>query len=87
VNINLTDNLNVFGNFAHAERFVDLGVYYNQGRVDPLVEDEKSDQIEAGLGWASPTLNAKVNGYWMTWRTNPPITDLSKAGEPGTTEW
>ena len=35
VNVNLTDNLNVFGNFAHVERFVDLGVYYNQGRVAP----------------------------------------------------
>ena len=84
VNINLTDNLNVFGNYAHAERFVDLGVYYNQGRVDPLVEDEKSDQLEAGLGWTSPSLNAKVNGYWMTWANKSArITDLSKAGEPG----
>lgn len=84
VNINLTDNLNVFGNFAHVERFVDLGVYYNQGRVAPEVEDEKSNQIEAGLGWTSSSLNAKVNGYWMTWENKAAsIRDVSKAGEPG----
>ncbi|MBP1690874.1 MAG: TonB-dependent receptor, partial [Bacteroidetes bacterium] len=84
VNVNLTENLNVFGNYAHAERFVDLGIYYNQGRVDPQVEDEKSDQIEAGLGWTSEGLRGKVNGYWMTWANKSArITDLSKAGDPG----
>ena len=84
VNINLTDNMNVFGNYAHAERFVDLGVFYNQGRVAPDVEDEKSDQIEAGLGWTSSSLTAKVNGYRMTWSNKSAyIRDVSKAGEPG----
>ncbi|MBS1214550.1 MAG: TonB-dependent receptor plug, partial [Proteobacteria bacterium] len=84
VNVNLTENLNVFGNYAHAERFVDLGIYYNQGRVDPQVEDEKSDQIEAGLGWTSEGVRGKINGYWMTWANKSArITDLSKAGDPG----
>ncbi len=83
-NYNVTDNLNVFGNWAHVERFVDLGVYYNQGRVDPGVEDEKSNQYEAGIGWTSPALRTKLNGYYMTWENKSArITDLSKAGEPG----
>ena len=74
----------MFGNYAHAERFVDLGIYYNQGRVDPQVEDEKSDQIEAGLGWTSEGVRGKINGYWMTWANKSArITDLSKAGDPG----
>lgn len=84
VNVNLTDNVNVFGNWAHVERFVDLGVYYNQGAVDPDVQDEKSDQIEVGAGWTSEGLRAKVNGYHMTWANKAArIQDASKAGEPG----
>ena len=48
------------------------------------VEDEKSNQIEVGLGWTSSSLNAKVNGYWMTWENKAAsIRDVSKAGEPG----
>ena len=76
--------MNVFGNFAHVERFVDLGIYYNQGRVDPNVEDEKSDQFELGLGWTSPDVTAKINGYYMLWKNKSArIQDLSQAGQPG----
>ena len=84
INYNATPNLNIFGNFAHVERFVDLGVYYNQGRVNPNVEDEKSNQFELGLGWNSDYLYAKLNGYYMLWDNKSSyITDQSKAGEPG----
>jgi outer membrane receptor protein involved in Fe transport len=83
-NYNATENWNVFANFAHVERFVDLGVYYNQGRVNKNVEDEKSNQIEIGTGWASPWLFAKLNGFWMVWENkSASITDVTKAGTPG----
>lgn len=84
INYNINKNLNVFGNFAHVERFVDLSIYYNQGRVDPNVEDEKSDQYELGFGWTSPDFSAKLNGYYMLWKNKSSrIQDISKAGEPG----
>ncbi len=84
LNYNVSKNVNVFGNFAHVERFVDLGIYYNQGRVDPNVEDEKSDQFEFGLGWTSPDLTAKINGYYMLWKNKSArIQDISQAGLPG----
>ncbi|HMT12300.1 MAG TPA: TonB-dependent receptor, partial [Ignavibacteria bacterium] len=83
-NYNITKNVNVFGNFAHVERFVDLGIYYNQGRVDQNVEDEKSDQFELGLGWTSPDFTAKLNGYYMLWKNKSArIQDVSQAGQPG----
>jgi outer membrane receptor protein involved in Fe transport len=84
LNYNFDENLNVFGNFAHVERFVDLGVYYNQGRVNPDAGDEKSNQYEIGIGWTSPDLRARLNGYMMSWENkSASIQDLSKAGEPG----
>ena len=84
LNYNFDENLNVFGNFAHVERFVDLGVYYNQGRVNPDAGDEKSNQYELGIGWTSPDLRAKINGYLMSWENkSASIQDVSKAGEPG----
>jgi outer membrane receptor protein involved in Fe transport len=84
LNYNVDDNLNVFANWAHVERFVNLSVYYNQGRPDPTVDDEKSNQYEAGIGWTSEGVRAKINGYFMTWENKTAsILDLSKAGEPG----
>jgi len=84
VNYNATENFNIFANFAHVERFVDLSVYYNQGRVNPEAGDEKSNQYEVGVGWASKNLNAKLNAYSMTWdNKSSRIQDQSKAGEPG----
>lgn len=83
-NYNATENINVFGNFAHVERFVDLSIYYNSGRVNPAAEDEKSNQFEAGIGWTSRDINAKLNGYTMTWdNKSARIQDVSKAGLPG----
>jgi len=84
LNYNLSENFNAFGSFAHVERFVDLGIYYNQGRVFPEAEDEKSNQFELGLGWQSSAFRAKINGYTMTWENKGArIQDLSKAGQPG----
>ncbi|MEW6509613.1 MAG: TonB-dependent receptor [Bacteroidota bacterium] len=84
LNYNFDENLNVFANFAHVERFVDLGVYYNQGRVDPSVGDEKSNQYEVGVGWTSPDVRGKINGYMMSWdNKSARIQDQSKAGQPG----
>jgi outer membrane receptor protein involved in Fe transport len=84
VNFNATKNLNLFANFSHVERFIDLGIFYNQGRVFPGAEDEKSDQFEAGLGWNSDWINAKINGYYMLWdNKSARIQDITKAGEPG----
>jgi hypothetical protein len=83
-NYNVNENLNVFANFAHVERFTDLSVYYNSGLVNPDAEDEKSDQFEAGIGWASEQVRAKVNAYTMDWKNKSArIQDVSKAGEPG----
>lgn len=83
-NWNATKNLNLFGNFAHVERFVDLGVYYNQGRVNPDAEDEKSNQFELGFGWTSGIFSAKLNGYYMLWdNRSSSLQDQSKAGTPG----
>jgi outer membrane receptor protein involved in Fe transport len=83
-NFNLNNNINLFANFAHVERFVNLAIYYNQGRPDPTVGDEKSDQVEAGIGWTSPLVRAKVNGYLMTWANkSASVLDFSKAGFPG----
>ena len=83
-NYNITENWNVFGNFAHVERFVDLGVYYNYGVLDPNAEDEKSDQFEFGLGYISNWINAKVNVYNTLWKNKSSrIQDPSKAGQPG----
>lgn len=83
-NWNLNDNWNLFGNFAHVERFVDLGIFYNQGRVSPGAEDEKSNQFEGGIGFINNELYAKVNGYFMTWdNKSARIQDISQAGQPG----
>jgi outer membrane receptor protein involved in Fe transport len=84
INYNATKNLNLFANFAHVERFIDLGVYYNFGRINPDAEDERSNQFELGLGWSSDWINAKLNGYYMLWDNKvASIQDISKAGEPG----
>jgi outer membrane receptor protein involved in Fe transport len=84
LNYNATKNINVFGNFAHVERFVDLGVYYNQGRINTAAEDEKSNQFELGVGWNSDALYAKLNGYYMLWdNKSASIQDQSQAGQPG----
>lgn len=84
LNYNATQNLNIFANFAHVERFVDLGVYYNQGRINESAEDEKSNQFEFGLGWNSRELTAKINTYYMLWdNKSASIQDQSQAGQPG----
>lgn len=84
LNYNITNNINVFSNFSHVERFVDLGVYYNQGRINESAEDEKSNQFELGLGWSSQYFTAKLNSYYMLWdNKSASIQDQSKAGEPG----
>ena len=84
VNYNANDNLNIFGNFAHVERFTDLGAFYNRGIINPDAEDEKSNQFEAGLGWRSGDFAAKLNGYTMTWENKTTqIRDPSKAGQIG----
>jgi outer membrane receptor protein involved in Fe transport len=84
VNYNLTDNLNVFGSVAHVERFVDLGVFYNAGLINPAAEDEKSNQFEFGFGWQSANLFAKVNAYYTVWQNKAAqIVDPEKAGFPG----
>lgn len=83
-NYNATDNINIFGNFSHVERFVDLGVYYNQGRINKDAQDEKSNQFELGFGWNSADFYAKVNGYYMLWDNKAAsIQDQSQAGQPG----
>jgi len=83
-NYNVNDNINVFGNFSHVERFVDLGVYYNQGRLNPNAEDEISNQYEVGIGWTSEEVTAKLNTYLMTWdNKSARIQDQSQAGQPG----
>jgi outer membrane receptor protein involved in Fe transport len=84
LNYNATQNLNIFANFSHVERFADLGVYYNYGRINEDAEDEKSNQFEFGLGWNSKLLTAKLNSYYMLWdNKSASIQDQSKAGEPG----
>jgi len=83
-NYNINDNWNFFGNFAHVERFIDLGVYYNQGAINPNAEDEKSNQFEAGFGYTNSDWFAKINGYWMIWDNKAArIQDVTMAGQPG----
>jgi len=84
LNYNFNDNLNAFANFAHVERFVDLSVFYNQGRINPSVGDEKSNQYEFGVGWTSEKLKAKANVYSMTWdNKSAQIYDPNNAGTAG----
>lgn len=84
LNYNATQNLNVFANFSHVERFVDLGVYYNYGRINEDAEDEKSNQFELGLGWNSGDFQTKLNSYYILWdNKSASVQDQSKAGEPG----
>jgi outer membrane receptor protein involved in Fe transport len=84
LNYNASQNLNLFGSFAHVERFVDLGVYYNRGLINPDAEDEKSSQFELGFGWRTNNINAKVNAYRITWDNKSNyLIDPSKAGQPG----
>lgn len=84
INYNVNENWNIFGNVAHVERFVDLGTYYNQGRINESVEDEKSNQFELGFGFQNSDFMAKINGYFMTWdNKGARIQDQSKAGQPG----
>jgi outer membrane receptor protein involved in Fe transport len=83
-NYNLSDEINVFGNYAYVQRFVDLGVYYNQGRLNPDAEDEKSNQFELGLGYTSGFFAGKVNGYYALWQNKSTrLQDHSKSGQPG----
>lgn len=84
INYNATENINIFANFAHVERFVDLGVYYNQGRINTSAEDEKSNQFELGFGYSTKDFYAKLNGYYMLWDNKAAsIQDQSQAGQPG----
>lgn len=84
LNYNVDPRLNVFGSFAHVERFVDLGVYYNYGLINPDAEDEKSNQFELGFGWRTNNVVAKVNAYHIVWDNKSNyLVDPSKAGEPG----
>ena len=84
INFNATPNINIFGNFSHVERFADLGVYYNQGRINTDAQDEKSNQFELGVGWNSDDFFAKLNGYYMLWDNKAAsIQDQSQAGQPG----
>jgi len=63
---------------------VDLGIYYNQGRLNDQVEDEKSNQFELGFGWNDENIFVKVNGYYMNWENKSTrIQDVSMAGQPG----
>ncbi|HRE39920.1 MAG TPA: TonB-dependent receptor [Ignavibacteria bacterium] len=83
-NWNINQNWNFFGNFSHVERFVDLSIYYNQGRVFPNAEDEKSNQFEGGFGFINDDVYAKINGYYMSWdNKSARIQDISQAGQPG----
>ena len=83
-NYNVNENWNFFGNFAHVERFIDLGIYYNQGAINEKAEDEKSNQFEAGFGFTSADFVAKINGYWMIWDNKAArIQDITQAGQPG----
>lgn len=84
VNYNVSDELNIFANYSHVERFADLSVYYNYGNINPNAEDEKSEQIEVGAGYKNDFLSSKINLYYMTWdNKSAQITDVSKAGQPG----
>ncbi|MCB0721631.1 MAG: TonB-dependent receptor [Ignavibacteriae bacterium] len=84
VNYNINKNWNTFASFAHVERFVNLSVYYNYGRINPDAEDEKSNQFEAGVGFGNENAALKLNGYYMIWdNKSTTITDPSKAGDPG----
>jgi len=84
INYNVTKNFNVFANFAHTERRVDLGVYYNQGILQPQAKDEKSNQYELSFGWKDKFQNLKLNTFYITWdNKSARIRDVSRAGEPG----
>ena len=84
LNWNVDSRLNVFGSFAHVERFVDLGVYYNYGLINTDAEDEKSNQFEVGFGWRTTNVIAKVNAYNIIWDNKSTyLVDPSKAGQPG----
>jgi len=83
-NYNLNENINIFGNFSHVERLVDLGVFYNSGNPNPDAEDEKSNQIEAGVAYRDDMSFAQLNFYTMSWENKTAlITDVSKSGQPG----
>ena len=84
INWNVTKNFNVFANFAHTERRVDLGVYYNQGILQPHAKDEKSNQYELSFGWKDKFQNLKLNTFYILWdNKSARIRDVSRAGEPG----
>jgi outer membrane receptor protein involved in Fe transport len=83
-NYNLTDEVNVFANYSHAERMVDLSVFYNSGNPNPGADDEKSNQYELGAGFKNDVIDARLNVYNMSWENKTAsITDVSKAGLPG----
>jgi outer membrane receptor protein involved in Fe transport len=83
-NYNVTEAINVFGSYAHTERIVDLGVWYNYGNVNPNADDEISNQLEFGAGYKTNEVSARINFYTMSWENKTAtITDISKAGAPG----
>lgn len=84
VNYNLNENINLFANFSHVERLVDLSVFYNSGNPNPDADDEISNQYEAGIGYKGEMLKAQANLYMMTWENKTAtIQDISKAGQAG----
>jgi outer membrane receptor protein involved in Fe transport len=83
-NFNLTETFNVFANFSHVERMLDLSVLYNSGNPNPSADDEKSNQFEVGAGFTDDMLSTRLNAYYMTWENKTAtITDQSKMGFPG----
>ncbi|MDR1090212.1 MAG: TonB-dependent receptor [Prevotella sp.] len=86
-NYNLTENHNVFANIGYFSRtpYFSAGVFINSrasNAMNPDPRNEKVFSVEAGYGYVSRYLNAKVNVYRTEWNDKTMV----KAKTPGRPE-
>jgi outer membrane cobalamin receptor len=83
-NYNLTENHNVFANIGYFSRtpYFSAGVFINSrasNAMNPDPRNEKVFSIEAGYGYVSRYLNAKVNAYYTEWNDKTMVKPVTPA--------
>jgi iron complex outermembrane receptor protein len=95
VNYNVTSEVNLFGNYSIVKREPTLNDIHNEGDPlfktmipgvqysDPLLKPETLHDYELGVGYTTPRLKLKANGYLMDFREELVFGgQINSVGEP-----